>query len=168
MRPSHVVHTFWVGNLRLVLDVQVSCGNQLNNQRGMSGLTTQDINRCQTTARPRPEPARWSTTNGGAGTAARPTRQHAWRPSRAGRCCWRPWAAHSGGQTALYLTPLHGKASILQPLIANIHAALQHVRAVAEQFKTNNRWAVMLRCVSDRIAPTLGPFRPPTGLPATG
>ena len=28
MRPSHVLHTFWVGNLRLVLDVQVSAGKQ--------------------------------------------------------------------------------------------------------------------------------------------
>ena len=27
-RPSHVLHTFWVGNLRLVLDVQVSAGKQ--------------------------------------------------------------------------------------------------------------------------------------------
>ena len=28
MRPSHVLHTFWVGKLRLVLDVQVSSGKQ--------------------------------------------------------------------------------------------------------------------------------------------
>jgi Transposase DDE domain group 1 len=28
MRRSHVLHTFWVGNLRLVLDVQVSSGKQ--------------------------------------------------------------------------------------------------------------------------------------------
>ena len=28
MRPSHVLHTFWVGNLRLVLDVHVSSGTQ--------------------------------------------------------------------------------------------------------------------------------------------
>jgi hypothetical protein len=33
-------------------------------------------------------------------------------------------AAHGGGQTTLYLTPLHGKANIRKPLIANIHAAL--------------------------------------------
>ena len=28
MRPSHVLHTFWMGNLRLVLDAQVSSGKQ--------------------------------------------------------------------------------------------------------------------------------------------
>jgi hypothetical protein len=27
-RPSHALHTYWVGNLRLVLDVQVSSGKQ--------------------------------------------------------------------------------------------------------------------------------------------
>ena len=27
-RPSHVLHTFWVGNLRLVLDAQLSPGKQ--------------------------------------------------------------------------------------------------------------------------------------------
>ncbi len=37
-------------------------------------------------------------------------------------------------QTTLYLTPMHGKASILKSLIANIGAALQHVKAIAEQF----------------------------------
>jgi len=73
---------------------------------------------------------------------------------------------HSGGQTTLYLTPLHGKANLLKPLIANIHAALQCVKAAAEQFKAADRGAVLVRDVSDRIVPTLGPFKPPPGLPA--
>ncbi len=68
----------------------------------------------------------------------------------------------------LYLTPLHGKASILKSLIANIRAALQHVNDTPQQFKLIDRWAVLLRYVSDKIAPVLGPFRPPDGLPATG
>ncbi|HWS04206.1 MAG TPA: hypothetical protein VN230_00320, partial [Burkholderiaceae bacterium] len=61
-----------------------------------------------------------------------------------------------------------GKASILKSLIANIRAALQHVRLTAEQFKTTDPWTVLLRYVSDKIAPTLAPFRPPDSLPATG
>jgi len=77
-------------------------------------------------------------------------------------------AAHSGGQTTLYLTPMHGKANLLKPLIANIHAALRHVKAAAEQFASTDRWAVLLRCVSDKIAPTRGLLRPPPGLPETG
>jgi hypothetical protein len=77
-------------------------------------------------------------------------------------------AAHSGGQTTLYLTPLHGKTKLLKSLIANIHAALQHVKAAAEQFKSVDRWATLLRYISDRIAPAIGPFSSPAALPETG
>ena len=77
-------------------------------------------------------------------------------------------AATHAGQTTLYLTPMHGKAHVLKSLIANIRAALQHVRATAEQFKTADPWTVLMRYVSEKIAPTLGPFRPPDALPATG
>lgn len=48
-------------------------------------------------------------------------------------------AASHAGRTTLYLTLLHGKAHILKPLIANIRAALAHVRATAEQFKRRTR-----------------------------
>jgi hypothetical protein len=76
--------------------------------------------------------------------------------------------ANHAGQSTLYLTPLHGKANMLKPLIANIRGALQHVKDTAQQFKVIDRWAVLLRYVSDRIAPVLGPFRPPDVLSATG
>ena len=77
-------------------------------------------------------------------------------------------AASHAGQTTLYLTPMYGKAGILKSLIANIRAALQHVRLTAEQFTTTDPWAVLMRYVSDKIAPTLGPFRPPDARSATG
>ena len=38
-RPSHVLHTYWVGNLRLVLDVQVSPGKQHSSAHAKAGLT---------------------------------------------------------------------------------------------------------------------------------
>jgi hypothetical protein len=38
-RPSHVLHTYWVGNLRLVLDVQVSPGKQHSSVHAKAGLT---------------------------------------------------------------------------------------------------------------------------------
>ena len=37
-RPSHVLHTYWVGNLRLVLDVQVSPGKQHTSAHAKAGL----------------------------------------------------------------------------------------------------------------------------------
>ncbi len=77
-------------------------------------------------------------------------------------------AASHAGQTTLYLTPMHGKTSHLKALVANIRKALQHVRLAAKQLKTTDTWATLLRYVSDQIAPVIGPFRPPPGLPATG
>ena len=64
----------------------------------------------------------------------------------------------------------HGRADILKRLIANIGAALQYVKATAEQFKDMDRWGCLLRYISDRIAPAIaiGPPRSPARLPATG
>ena len=77
-------------------------------------------------------------------------------------------AASHANHTTLYLTPLHGRADIVKRLIANIGAALQHVKAAAEQFKDLDRWGCLLRYISDRIAPVIGPPTPPVTLPATG
>lgn len=41
-------------------------------------------------------------------------------------------------------------------------------RSTAEQFKAADPWAVLVCYVSDRIAPTLRPFRPPGPLAASG
>lgn len=77
-------------------------------------------------------------------------------------------AGHSGGLTTPDLTSMHGEATLLKPLIANIPAALRHVKDIAAPFRSADPWAVLRRRVSDKIAPTPGPFRPPTDLPATG
>jgi hypothetical protein len=61
-----------------------------------------------------------------------------------------------------------GGTLTLQPLIANIRAALQHAKAAAEQFGSTDPWAILLRYLSEKIAPVLGPFSPPVELPATG
>ena len=37
-RPSHVIHTYWIGNLRLVLDAQLLAGKQHSPSHGRSGL----------------------------------------------------------------------------------------------------------------------------------
>ena len=136
---------------------------------GLSGFTTQDINRCQTTARACALLYNgWSCYCRAVNLKARMEAITS-RPlllllllAAVGR------ATRSGGQTTLYLTPLHGKANLLKRLITNIRAALQHVKAAAEQLEPADRWAVLLRNVSDRIAPALGPFKPPAWLLATG
>ena len=61
--------------------------DELKNQWGLSGFTTQDINRCQTTARACALVYNWWSWYCRAATPA-----HAWRPSPAARCCWPRWA----------------------------------------------------------------------------
>lgn len=69
-------------------------------------------------------------------------------------------AAQSGGQTTLYLTPLRGVANVLGQLGARIGQGLQSVKAAAEQFKTADRWALMLAYASDQIIRTLASLGP--------
>ena len=37
-RPSHTIHTYWIGNLRLVLDAQLQAGNRHSPSYGRTGL----------------------------------------------------------------------------------------------------------------------------------
>ena len=139
--------------------------DELKNPWGLSGFTTQDINRCQTTARACALVYNWWSWYC---RAANPKARMEVVTSRPLLLAAVGRAAHRGGQTTLYLTPMHGSAHLLKSLIANIHAALQHTKATAEQFRTADPWTALLRYVSEKIAPTLAPFKTPISLPATG
>jgi hypothetical protein len=139
--------------------------DELKNQWGLGGFTTQDINRCQTVARACALVYNWWSWYCRAANPAGRMEAVTSRPlllAAVGK------AVSHANQTTLYLTPLHGRADILKRLIANIGAALGHVKAAAEQFKELDRWGCLLRYISDRIAPDIGPPRPPPGLPAAG
>jgi Transposase DDE domain group 1 len=139
--------------------------DELKNQWGLSGFTTQDINRCQTTARACALVYNWWSWYC---RAAHPGARMEAITSRPLLLAAVGKAANHAGRTTLYLTPLHGKANALKALISNVGAALRHVRAVAEQFKGIDPWAALVRYVSEQIARTLGPSRPRVALPATG
>ena len=139
--------------------------DELKNQWGLSGFTTQDINRCQTTARACALVYNWWSWYC---RTANPSARMEAITSRPLLLAAVGTAANHAGQTTLYLTPLHGKLNVLKTLIANIRAALQHVKDTAEQFKSIDPWAVLVRYVSDRIVPTFGSFRPPDGLQGAG
>jgi hypothetical protein len=139
--------------------------DELKNQWGMGGFTTQDINRCQTVARACALVYNWWSWYC---RAAHPTGRLEAITSRPLLLAAVGKAASHANQTTLYLTPLHGRADMLKRLIANIGAALQHVKAAAEQFKDLDRWGCLLRYISDRIAPVIGPPTPPPELPAAG
>ena len=139
--------------------------DELKNQWGLGGFTTQHINRCQTVARACALVDNWWSWYG---RAAHPT-------GRLEAITCRPLllaavgkAASHANQTTLYLTPLHGWTDLLKRLFANIAAALQHVKAAAELFKDLDRWGCLLRYGNDRIAPVIGPPRTSPGIQATG
>jgi hypothetical protein len=139
--------------------------DELKNQWGLSGFTTHDINRCQTTARACALVYNWWSWYC---RAAHPQARMEAITSRPLLLAAVGTAASHAGQTTLYLTPLHGKTPVLKTLIANIRAALQHVKNTAEQFKSIDPWAVFLRYVSNKIAHVFAPFTPPYNLHNTG
>jgi hypothetical protein len=77
-------------------------------------------------------------------------------------------AVKHAGQTTLYLTPMHAAKDKLLALIANIRAALSHVRAVAVQLPQTDRWTTFLDYVVRRITRPLPPWYPPNQLAMKG
>jgi hypothetical protein len=77
-------------------------------------------------------------------------------------------AIKHAGQTTLYLTPMHAAIDKLLALIANIRAALSHVRTVAEQLPQTDRWKTFLDYVVAKIIQPLPPCLPPKQLTMAG
>ena len=116
--------------------------DELKNQWGWGGFTTQDMHRSQVTARAVALVYNW------------------WS--------WYVRAANSGNQTTLYLTPMHADAGMIKAMLANVHAAIQHVKAAAEQLPKLDRWRTLLAYICQRIVGQIGLPIPPPTLSATG
>ena len=139
--------------------------DELKNQWGWGGFTTQDMHRSQITARAVALVYNWWSWY------VRAANPHARREALTSRPLLLAAvgrATNSGNQTTLYLTPMHAETGLIKLMIANVHGAIQHVKAAAEQLRAAEPWAILLRYVSDKIAPSLGPFRTPVGLQASG
>lgn len=139
--------------------------DELKNQWGLGGFTTQDINRCQTTARAGALVYNWWSWYC---RAAHPGARLEAITSRPLLLAAVGKAASHAGQTQLYLTPLHAKAQTIKTLIANVHTALRHTKAVAEQLPTSDRWATLLRYICQRIVRSIVPVLLPPALEPSG
>jgi Transposase DDE domain group 1 len=122
--------------------------DELKNQWGWGGFTTQDIERCQTSARAVALVYNWWSWYC---RAAKPGARMEAITSRALLLAGVGRATQHGGQTTLHLTPMHGKREQLMELIANVRAAFTHVKAVAEQFKKTTPWKSFIDYVVARI-----------------
>lgn len=137
--------------------------DELKNQWGWGGFTTQDIERCQSSARAVALVYNWWSWYC---RAAKPGARMEAITSRALLLAGVGRAVKSGGQTTLYLTPMHAAQSKLKTLIANVHAALAHVKAVAEQFPKADRWKTFVDFVVAQITRPLPPWEPQSQLAA--
>jgi hypothetical protein len=124
--------------------------DELKNQWGWGGFTTQDIERCQTSARAVALIYNWWSWYC---RAAKPEARMEAITSRALLLASVGRATQHAGQTTLYLTPMHAARTTLMDLIANIREALSHVRRIAEQLPTVDRWKTLLDYIVARIIP---------------
>ncbi|MGC8550549.1 MAG: transposase, partial [Acidobacteriaceae bacterium] len=124
--------------------------DELKNQWGWGGFTTQDIERCQSSARAVALVYNWWSWYC---RAARPEARMEAITSRALLLAAVGRATQHAGKTTLYLTTMHAARKALMLLIANIHAALSHVRKVAEQSPATDRWKTLLDYIVARILP---------------
>ncbi|MDP1647467.1 MAG: hypothetical protein Q8M01_04605 [Rubrivivax sp.] len=74
----------------------------------------------------------------------------------------------SGGQTTRCLTPMHAEVDLVKSVIANVHAAIQHGKAAAEQLPKFDRWWTLLADICQRIVVQTALPKPPPMLMATG
>ena len=124
--------------------------DELKNQWGWSGFTAQDIERCQTSARAVALIYNWWSWYC---RAAKPEARMEALTSRALLLASVGRATQHAGQTTLYLTPMHPARTTMMVLIANVRAAISHVRRVAEQLPAVDRWKTLLDYIVARIVP---------------
>ncbi|MEO7160577.1 MAG: transposase, partial [Polaromonas sp.] len=139
--------------------------DELKNQWRWGGFTTQDIERCQSSARAVALVYNWWSWYC---RAAKPGARMEAITSRALLRAGVGRAVKHAGQTTLHLTPMHAAVDKLMALIANIRAALSHVSSVAQQLPKANRWKAVVDYVVAKITRPLPPWLPPGALALTG
>ena len=122
--------------------------DELKNQWGWGGFSTQDIERCQTSARSVALIYNWWSWYC---RAAKPDARMEAITSRPLLLAGVGRAVKHAGQCTLYLTAMHAAGKSLIALISNIRIALAHVKMIAEQLPTIDRWHVLLNYIVSKI-----------------
>jgi len=137
--------------------------DELKNQWGWGGFTTHDMQRSQITARAVALIYNWWSWYV---RAANPQARREALTSRPLLLAAVGRAVNHAGQTLLYLTPMHAEVGLIKSMIANVHAAIAHVRRAAEQLPGIDRWAELLAYICRRIVGQSTLPIPPPALPA--
>jgi Transposase DDE domain group 1 len=139
--------------------------DELKNQWGWGGFTTQDMHRSEVTARAVALVYNWWSWYV---RAANPQVRREALTSRPLLLAAVGRAVHTAGQTLLYLTPMHAQTGLIKTMIANIQAAIGYVKALAEQLPKLNRWNALVSYICERITGQNMLPTPPPAIQATG
>ena len=129
--------------------------DELKNQWGWGGFTTQDIERCQTSARGVALIYNWWSWFC---RAANPKARMEAITSRPLLLAGVGRATKHAGKTTLYLTPMHAAKDKVIAMVDNIRRALAHSRHVAEQLAQTSPWQAFVDYVVARITKKLPPW----------
>lgn len=122
--------------------------DELKNQWGWGGFTTQDIGRCQTSARAVALIYNWWSWYC---RAAKPDARMEAITSRPLLLAGVARTVQHAGQTILHLTPMHASTNKLIQLISNVRNTLLHIKTYAEQFHSVDPWKIFVEYVSNKI-----------------
>jgi len=139
--------------------------DELKNQWGWGGFTTQDMHRSQLSARAVALVYNWWSWYV---RAANPQARREALTSRPLLLAAVGRATHSGNQTTLHLTPMHADTGLIKSMLANVQAAIRHVKAAAEQLPDLDRWRTLLDYICHRIVGQNMLPTPPPALTAAG
>jgi hypothetical protein len=118
--------------------------DELKNQWGWTGFTTQDVRRCQIVARTIAVIYNWWSLFTRLAIPRRHTEAITSRPLLLKGVARQ--TTHSN-QTLLTITSMHAQAPAVRRVLEGVSAFLQRVRQTAEQLTSGKRWAAVLRFI---------------------
>jgi Transposase DDE domain group 1 len=164
-------YTVLVTNTDFALDAigqlyrdRADCENgfdELKNQWGWGGYTTQDMERCNLSARAVGLVYNWWSWYV---RLAHPKTRLEAIPSRPLRLSGVARLTQHAGQSRLLLTLTHAAGDQIKAMIANVRKGLDAIMATAPQLTKPERWAALVRYIVARIIEAAPKIHPPTAL----
>jgi hypothetical protein len=122
--------------------------DELKNQWGWGGYSTQDIERCNLSARAVALIYNWWSWYV---RLAHPKARLEAITSRPLLLAAVGRITESGGQRRVLLSLTHAASAHVKALVANVRAGLQHIRATAPQLPPVQRWRALVRYIVEKI-----------------
>lgn len=122
--------------------------DQLKNQWGWGGYSTQDIERCNLSARAVALVYNWWSWYV---RLAHPQARLEAMTSRPLLLAAVGKMTEHGGQTRILLSVTHAAVTQIKALVANVRSGLDHIRATAPQLPAGQAWRQLVRYIVDKI-----------------